>query len=61
MENANTTTLEKIVSPPSYGNDLDLQVKRLVAQFRENGGKAQRLAVRDIDPDLSRRDLEAVG
>jgi transketolase len=24
MENAPTTTLEKIVSPPSYGNDLDL-------------------------------------
>ena len=24
MENANTTTLEKIVSPPSYGSELDL-------------------------------------
>jgi dCMP deaminase len=41
-----------------YDNDLDLQVKHLVRQFRENGGKAQRIVIPDINPNLSREDLE---
>src|SRR4051812_24708490 len=40
-----------------YENDLDLQVKRLVAKFREHG-ECQRLVMPDVDPNLSRSALE---
>lgn len=37
---------------PTYGNDLDLQLKKVVARFESLGGRVQKLVVREVDPNL---------
>lgn len=39
---------------PKYGNDLDLQLKKVVARFKTAGGRSQKLVVPGVDPNLKR-------
>ncbi len=37
---------------PTYGNDLDMQLRNIIARFKSVGGRTRKLVVPGVDPDL---------